>query len=87
MPEKKPKRDFAKKKVTRMRLVVVTLPEEKTKKRLCQKKVTYMRLVVVTEYCKSMRSQSGRHSHSDSVVLLIRFKNSCALLALKKGVE
>ena len=44
-----------------------------------------MRLVVVTEYCKSMSSQSGRQSQSDSVVLLICLRNSWALLALRKG--
>ena len=44
-----------------------------------------MRLVVVTEYCKSIRSQSGRQSQSDSVVFLICLKNSWALLALRKG--
>ena len=44
-----------------------------------------MRLVVVTEYCKSMSSQSGRQSQSDSVVLLICLKNSWALLTLRKG--
>ena len=43
-----------------------------------------MRLVVETEYCKSMSSQSGRQSQSDSAVLLICLKNSCALLGLRK---
>ena len=46
---------------------------------------TYMRLVVVTEYCKSIRSQSGRQSQSDFVVLLICLKNSWAFIALRKG--
>ena len=46
---------------------------------------THMRFVVVTEYCKSMSSQSGRQMQSDSVTLLICLKNSCALLALRKG--
>ena len=46
--------------------------------------ITHIRLVVLTEYCKSMSSQSGRQAQSDSAVLLICLKNSCALLALRK---
>ena len=62
----------------------VTLPEKT--KGVTQFWNTYMRLVVVTEYCKSISSQSGRQSQSDSVVLLICLKNSWAWLALRKGV-
>ena len=62
----------------------VTLPE-KTKGNAQRIVLTHMRSVVVTEYCKSMSSQSGRQSQSDSLVLLICLKNFCAWLVLRLG--
>ena len=45
--------------------------------------LTHMSLVVLTECCRSMSSQSGKHSQPASIVSLISLKNSWALLALK----
>lgn len=45
--------------------------------------LTHMSLLVLTECCRSMSSQSGKHSQPASIVSLISLKNSWALLALK----
>ena len=54
---------------------LISVKECRKMYKLAYKSKTHMNLLALTEYCKSMSSQSGRQSQSESDMFLIFFRN------------
>ena len=60
---------------TKLFYPLISIKECRKMYKVAYKSKTHMNLLALTEYCKSMSSQSGRQSQSESDMFLILFRN------------